>query len=78
MSSSVRTDPLSILKELISVPSVNPMGRDVAGEEFYEGRLTAWLEAYLTHHGLPCEIVEVAPDARLVPLVVPKIPAAPQ
>ena len=61
MSSSVRTDPLSILKELISVPSVNPMGRDVAGEEFYEGRLTAWLEAYLTHHGLPCEIVEVAP-----------------
>ncbi len=61
MSLAERTDPLSILKELVSIPSINPMGRDVAGEEFYEGRVTAWLEAYLTRHGLPCEVVEVAP-----------------
>ena len=59
MSPVERTDPLSILKELISIPSINPMGRDVSGEEFFEGRMTAWLKAYLTYHRMPCEVVEV-------------------
>lgn len=54
-------DAVPVLKELISIPSVNPMGRDVSGDEFYEGRLTAWLVSWLERHGLPCEVVETAP-----------------
>ncbi len=55
------TDPLPILRELIAIPSVNPMGREVTGPEFFEGRLTEWLDAYLTHHGLPHEVVQITP-----------------
>lgn len=55
------TDPLPLLKDLISIPSVNPMGRDISGPEFFEGRVTAYLERYLTQLGVPFEIVETAP-----------------
>lgn len=55
------TDPLPILKELIAVPSVNPMGRDVSGPEFHEGRLTAWLDDYLNKAGIPHEVIVTAP-----------------
>ena len=55
------TDPLPILKSLISIPSVNPMGRDVSGPEFLEGRLTAWLDDYLNRAGISHEVIETAP-----------------
>lgn len=54
-------DPVAILKELVAIPSVNPMGRDVSGSEFFEGRLTEWLVAWFQKHRMPCEVVEVAP-----------------
>lgn len=54
------TDPLPLLKDLVSIPSVNPMGRDVSGPEFYEGRVTAYLENYLSRLNVPFEIVELA------------------
>lgn len=55
------TDPLPLLKDLISIPSVNPMGRDVSGPEFFEGRVTAYLADHLSRLGVPYEIVETAP-----------------
>lgn len=55
------TDPLPLLKDLIAIPSVNPMGRDVSGPEFYEGRLTTYLESYLQKLGVPFEVVEIVP-----------------
>lgn len=55
------TDPLPLLKQLIAIPSVNPMGRDVTGPEYYETRLTEWLDRYLTDVGLPHEVVATAP-----------------
>jgi len=55
------TDPLPLLKDLVSIPSVNPMGREMSGPEFLEGRVTAYLEAYLTRLGVPFEVVEIAP-----------------
>jgi acetylornithine deacetylase len=61
MSNIYSDDALSILKTLVAIPSVNPMGRDVTGDEFFEGRVTEWLLGYLKHHGLPCEVVETAP-----------------
>lgn len=53
------TDPLPLLKDLVSIPSVNPMGRDVSGPEFFEGRVTAYLENYLSRLNVPFEIVEM-------------------
>ena len=55
------TDPLPLLKDLISIPSVNPMGRDVSGPEYFEGRVTAYLEAHLSRIGVQYEVVETAP-----------------
>jgi acetylornithine deacetylase len=54
-------DPLPLLKDLVSIPSVNPMGRDVAGPEFFEGRLTEYLVAHLSRLNVPFETVEIVP-----------------
>ena len=50
-----------ILCQLISIPSVNPMGRDVEGEIYFEGRLSDWLMEYLASFGADCERIEVVP-----------------
>lgn len=55
------TDPLPLLKDLVSIPSVNPMGRDVSGPEYFEGRVTAYLERYLSKLGVAFEVVEIEP-----------------
>ena len=44
-------DPLAILRELIALPSVNPMGRDVDGPEFFEYRVTDYLQELFTRLG---------------------------
>lgn len=53
--------PSEILSQLISIPSVNPMGRDVDGEIYFEGRLSNWLMEYLQALKVDCERIEVAP-----------------
>ena len=54
-------DPAEILKQLIAIPSVNPMGRELSGEEYYEGRMTLWLTDFLQANQLPVEVHEVVP-----------------
>ena len=54
-------DPISLLKDLIEIPSVNPMGRDVAGPIYLEGRLTDFLAALFKEHGIEHQRIEVAP-----------------
>lgn len=53
--------PRDILAELIRIPSVNPMGRDMTGPETLETRVTAWLMEYFQELGVPAEAIEVAP-----------------
>ncbi|HEY0980727.1 M20 family metallopeptidase [Schlesneria sp. T3-172] len=53
--------PLTILKDLVSIPSVNPMGRDVSGPEYFETRVTEYLLQYLKRLDVPFEQVEIAP-----------------
>jgi acetylornithine deacetylase len=36
-------DPVELLKDLVAIPSVNPMGRDLTGPEFFEKRLCYYL-----------------------------------
>jgi succinyl-diaminopimelate desuccinylase len=48
-----------ILCELIAIPSVNPMGRDVTGDIYYEGGVSDWLVAFFQAMGAPCERIQV-------------------
>ncbi|AMV39478.1 M20 family metallopeptidase [Planctomyces sp. SH-PL62] len=50
-----------LLSDLVSIPSVNPMGRDVTGPEYYEARIGAYLESWFREAGIPVERQTVAP-----------------
>lgn len=54
-------DPLTLLKELVAIPSVNPMGRDDFGPEFYETRLTEHLMGFFERLGVEHEQIKVVP-----------------
>jgi len=58
----VTTDPLiRLLADLVAIPSVNPMGRRVAGEGFSEGAIADFIAALLRRHGLDVRLDETAP-----------------
>jgi succinyl-diaminopimelate desuccinylase len=52
---------LELLRQLVAIPSVNPMGRDLSGPEYFEGRMSDFLESHFRGLGVPCERFEVAP-----------------
>lgn len=60
-ASTGKFDPLPILHDLVAIPSVNPMGRDVSGPEYFETRLTDFLENFFQKLGVECQRIEVLP-----------------
>ena len=54
-------DPVNLLKDLVAIPSVNPMGRDLTGPEYFEKRVSDYLEATFKSLGVRYQRVEVAP-----------------
>lgn len=50
-----------LLKDLIAIPSVNPMGRDISGPEYFETRVTEYLIDYLKGLNVSYEKVEIVP-----------------
>jgi acetylornithine deacetylase len=50
-----------LLRDLVALPSVNPMGRDLHGPDLYEHRVTAYLEAFFRDLGVPSQRQTVAP-----------------
>ncbi len=50
-----------LLRDLVALPSVNPMGRPAQGPEFYEHRVSDYLEGFFRDLGVPCERQPVAP-----------------
>jgi acetylornithine deacetylase len=54
-------DTTRLLQELVRIPSVNPMGRPLDGPDFYEGRLSDYLEDFFRGLGVPYERQPVAP-----------------
>src|SRR5439155_2416998 len=54
-------DPLPLLQDLVAIPSVNPMGRDLSGPDFLEGRVSDYLEDFFRRLGATCQRIEVAP-----------------
>lgn len=55
------SDPLATLADLVRRPSVNPMGRDVSGPEYLEGRITEYLLQRFSASGLPWARQPVSP-----------------
>jgi len=55
-------DTPRLLADLVRLPSVNPMGRDLPPEIALEHRVTAYLESYLKALGVPVERQDVAPN----------------
>src|SRR6476469_3957149 len=45
-------DPVELLRQLIQIPSINPMGHDVSGPQFGEQRLTDFLQDQCDRSGL--------------------------
>ena len=54
-------DPIPLLKEMVAIPSVNPMGRDLVGEEYYETKLSDYFDALFRRENIAFERVAVAP-----------------
>lgn len=52
---------VELLSELIAIPSVNPMGRDLDGPEFFETRIVARLMEFFAELGVPHEEIVVVP-----------------
>lgn len=50
-----------LLRELVALPSINPMGRAVQGDQYYEYRVTDYLERFFKDLGVPCERQTIAP-----------------
>jgi acetylornithine deacetylase len=70
-------DVVETLSRLVRTPSVNPMGRDVHGPEYYEYAVTALLEEYFEQLDVPWYRQPVAPGrdniiARLDGAVAPE------
>ncbi len=51
-----------LLRDLVRLPSVNPMGRPLSGEYLYEHRVTAYLEQFFRDLGVPFERQSIAPQ----------------
>src|SRR6202162_6463233 len=55
------TETTRLLKDLVSLPSINPMGRPLEGPGIYEHQVTAYLEDFFRGLGVPYERQAVAP-----------------
>lgn len=55
------TEATRLLRDLVALPSVNPMGRDLPAELIYEHRVTGYLEGFFRGLGVPYERQTIAP-----------------
>jgi acetylornithine deacetylase len=55
------TETTRLLRDLVALPSVNPMGRPLQGPDIFEHRVTAYLEDFFRGLGVPYERQTVAP-----------------
>jgi acetylornithine deacetylase len=62
MISAVIMEPVvSLLSDLVAIPSMNPMGRGRTGPEYTEQALAEFVRALLTKHAVDSEIQQVLP-----------------
>src|SRR3989442_1644784 len=56
------TETTRLLRDLVALPSVNPVGRALLGPGVYEHQVTAYLEQFFRSLGVPFERQTVAPQ----------------
>lgn len=61
MMEKTMTDTTQLLRDLVQLPSVNPMGRNMPGDISLEHRVTDYLEKFFRALGVACERQVVAP-----------------
>jgi acetylornithine deacetylase len=64
-------DVIEVLADLVALPSINPMGRDVQGPEYGEARVADYVSAFLARHGIHTERQAVLPGRENVLARVP-------
>lgn len=64
-------DVVEVLADLVSIPSVNPMGRDLSGPEYGEARIAEYVSGFLEQHGVTTQRQAVRPDRENVLAHVP-------
>jgi len=69
-------DPVDLLQQLIRIPSVNPMGRNISDPCFGEGRLTDFLQSHCEQRGLRWLRQKVHAGRDNLIALVPGTPAA--
>ena len=57
----VTSDVVSTLQQLIRLPSVNPMGRDVVGAPYFEHQVTDYLQQFFEELGVAWQRQSIAP-----------------
>ena len=55
------TEATRLLRDLVALPSINPMGRDLPADLIHEHRVTAYLENFFRGLGVPYERQTAAP-----------------
>ncbi len=55
------SEVIDLLAQLVSISSVNPMGRDLTGDDVLETRMGHFLEAWFQQEGIPCQRQTVEP-----------------
>src|SRR5262249_15876894 len=61
MPGVAQTETTRLLRDLLALPTVNPMGRSFQGPELFEHRVSAYLEELFRRLGVSCERQPVAP-----------------
>ncbi len=68
-------DPVETVRQLIAIPSVNPLGREEGGEVYGEARLTEYLQGICEQLGWRWLRQEVHPGRENLLAVVPGSPS---
>ncbi len=57
-------DIIKLLKDLVAIPSMNPMGSGRTGPEYSEGPVADFMASVLSKNGIDCETYEVMPGRK--------------
>jgi acetylornithine deacetylase len=55
-------NPISITQDLVAIPSVNAMGRDLTGDIYSERRVAEYVRGFLAGYGVSSELFGADPD----------------
>ncbi len=69
------SEVIDLLSKLVSIGSINPMGRDLTGDDVLETNMANYLEQWFQAEGIPCERQNVLPGRDNI---IAKLPGGPK